>query len=1095
MKSSAFHSICRLNIGQQGKKICHLWGNILLILIFFATPLPAQTILFQQGQNNYQGCSDAHILINKTDHNTGAEDMLEASGNGGIGDAKHTLIRFNISQIPAGAQVDSAWLELYFVQRRTAQTGSKTLGIFQVNKPWGEGQGNDPGGLDGRAVIPGECDWNMAQFPSLPWTSPGCDAVPQDRSGIAEDIVTFTKNTPTEKWYSWNITRLCKRWIALPDSNFGLILRETKISSERGIIDFASSQYNTAQFRPILKVKLKLINSIMPGEFSETHTPTAIHLAIRFFGDVNHNAAAQLSHKLSGSNNWTDDGTMSRDDSLFVGDIYHLQPESIYVVRVTFSDTDGVIGENPKTLKVELPPETANIRLIACDSSHVTIQMTDYRIVYDKSNSSGLLLIFPAKDSTAALATSFLSESSFHLLQPQNLNSIEAKNSHDSLTVTFKSKKSAANFETRLIFYKSNPGLIHWITTIQLEDWHSISSLDKDVLFYKINPASALQPSIKKYADQDGLAAGLTYFYEKNFIKSTVLYFQDFSLSNSYYQWIHASPKNLVGCLTESFGYSLPTSSANLKKGETYTLSSAYLFLTPGSPSSEIEMAQRFLQGLSAVYKHIYKPVFHKHNWEEIADQTLQNLASPKCWTDINGHNFLRAYVDIPRFDSAEMIAQLDVLTGIYRYERNTGYVSPLKEIIENNLPFFFNKDHQQIVNNYPNQGISRGDSWYTIELAIGLSQLAKMGSSIADSLLFRSIQSIIRFARTVHYDFPVFFSYDTFQGISGSEPDVAGGYAYLMLNCYDLTNDSLYLNEARTAIAHISGKGLNLSYELQMTAATAAACARLYRITGDASYFDLSKLPLANILRHTWIWECSYGMAKDYSTFFGMSPMPNANVITMKEQYETWEYIREYLDIVGDELPYSVKNILDNFIRFTPNVLFYSLPPNLPTKALWTETATYGSHNDNSLFIPYEDLRDGWQKSGQIGQEIYGAGGVLSLAAVLKTSVNNHASNEVPRSFVLLQNFPNPFQAATRIIVELPPGINSSRGRKIQLKIYNTLGEEVRSFLWTGGFQGKYLFNWDGKNQRGQQLPAGVYFAVLKLRNQIARKKMVLMR
>ena len=40
-------------------------------------------------------------------------------------------------------------------------------------------------------------------------------------------------------------------------------------------------------------------------------------------------------------------------------------------------------------------------------------------------------------------------------------------------------------------------------------------------------------------------------------------------------------------------------------------------------------------------------------------------------------------------------------------------------------------------------------------------------------------------------------------------------------------------------------------------------------------------------------------------------------------------------------------------------------------------------SWNDLSLFIPLEDLRDIWELSGSIGQEIYGAGMAPAMAAL----------------------------------------------------------------------------------------------------------------
>jgi hypothetical protein len=377
-----------------------------------------------------------------------------------------------------------------------------------------------------------------------------------------------------------------------------------------------------------------------------------------------------------------------------------------------------------------------------------------------------------------------------------------------------------------------------------------------------------VQPKVTAYADQDGLAAGLTFLYEANYLNSTVFYFQDFSLSNSYFQWIHASPKNTVGHSEQNLGYILPTSTANLKKGETYILSSAYLWLQPGKPKSENERIARFLEGLGVIYPHIEKPPLTSHNWTDLARHTLQDLANSKCWVTLNGQDFLRAYVDIPRLTSAENIAQLDVLVGLYTLENKTGIASPLKSKIESNLLFFYNTEHQQIVNDYPNQGISRGDSWYTMELAIALSRLAQMGSSTARLLLFQSLPSIIQFAHTVEYDFPVFFDYNTFQKISGSEPDVAGGYTYLMLQAYALQTDSLYLTEAQNALSRIPGKGFDLSYELQMTGATVAACARLYHLTGSRRYLALGNLAVANLLSHTWLWECNYGTAKNYSTF-----------------------------------------------------------------------------------------------------------------------------------------------------------------------------------------------------------------------------------
>ena len=54
--------------------------------------------------------------------------------------------------------------------------------------------------------------------------------------------------------------------------------------------------------------------------------------------------------------------------------------------------------------------------------------------------------------------------------------------------------------------------------------------------------------------------------------------------------------------------------------------------------------------------------------------------------------------------------------------------------------------------------------------------------------------------------------------------------------------------------------------------------------------------------------------------------------------------------------------------------------PQELPAKAI-AKKAKEG-HIDRKLWVPLEDLRTGWQQSGQVGQEVYG-----SAAAFVATS------------------------------------------------------------------------------------------------------------
>jgi len=95
-----------------------------------------------------------------------------------------------------------------------------------------------------------------------------------------------------------------------------------------------------------------------------------------------------------------------------------------------------------------------------------------------------------------------------------------------------------------------------------------------------------------------------------------------------------------------------------------------------------------------------------------------------------------------------------------------------------------------------------------------------------------------------------------------------------------------------------------------------------------------------------------------------------------------------------------------------------------------------------------------------------------------------------LPGSFVLGQNYPNPFNPTTVISYQLP------MLSRIQLKIYNLLGQEVRTLI-PGAVQdpGKYEIFWDGRNERGVPVASGVYIYRLRTNEFIQSKKMLLIR
>ncbi|MFK7925207.1 MAG: cohesin domain-containing protein [Bacteroidia bacterium] len=75
---------------------------------------------------------------------------------------------------------------------------------------------------------------------------------------------------------------------------------------------------------------------------------------------------------------------------------------------------------------------------------------------------------------------------------------------------------------------------------------------------------------------------------------------------------------------------------------------------------------------------------------------------------------------------------------------------------------------------------------------------------------------------------------------------------------------------------------------------------------------------------------------------------------------------------------------------------------------------------------------------------------------------------------FGLYQNVPNPFGQSTDIIFELP------ESNLVTIEIYNNVGQIIRTY--EGRYpQGKSQIRWDGANETGMKVSAGIYYARMK--------------
>ena len=63
------------------------------------------------------------------------------------------------------------------------------------------------------------------------------------------------------------------------------------------------------------------------------------------------------------------------------------------------------------------------------------------------------------------------------------------------------------------------------------------------------------------------------------------------------------------------------------------------------------------------------------------------------------------------------------------------------------------------------------------------------------------------------------------------------------------------------------------------------------------------------------------------------------------------------------------------------------------------------------------------------------------------------------------------------------------------KLTIYNVPGEKVRTLVNEERMPANYQVNWDGKNEKQEEVASGVYFYKLKVGDFEQTKKMILMR
>jgi hypothetical protein len=551
--------------------------------------------------------------------------------------------------------------------------------------------------------------------------------------------------------------------------------------------------------------------------------------------------------------------------------------------------------------------------------------------------------------------------------------------------------------EVNIKFSEEGQTILRYTTSLKPNTDLLIPFWPRDIVIPGKN-GNAQQTAGKVHVSQVGTRSGLIYMSMTRPKAGSVLYLQNLTALTDYCQQTETSCAEVVGGEWPELGFALPPAKDKpLKAQQKVIIGDAIIAFDEEVPAKESAIVNQYLNLLAAVYLELPRPGTTYQHWPEILNIGLKDLIENHgCWSQVGGNAYLNAYVSDYK-TPPEIMVQLAVLLPLMDYIEWSGTELHVMKNIKEGLPAFYNEKLGTVMRWHPAlaeqlEGEEEQkqpmvmDSWYLHHPLLNLSRLALKGDKTAEKLFMDSLEFAIKVARHFKYQWPVFYKMDTLEVVKeetqpgkGGEKDVAGLYAHVMLQAYELTGDKKYLQEAEKAAKTLEGMGFDLFYQANNTTFSAGALLRLWKITKKELYLELSYLCLANVFKNVHLWDCNYGYGKNFPSFFAIFPLSDAPYTAAYEEQEVYCALHDYLaHAEGEDILPSVSLLIAEFVRYLIERAVYYYPAMLPQEMLSEDVKT--GEVDRKLWIALEDLHDGWEQSGEVGQEVYGAGNAFGI-------------------------------------------------------------------------------------------------------------------
>jgi len=245
-------------------------------------------------------------------------------------------------------------------------------------------------------------------------------------------------------------------------------------------------------------------------------------------------------------------------------------------------------------------------------------------------------------------------------------------------------------------------------------------------------------------------------------------------------------------------------------------------------------------------------------------------------------------------------------------------------------------------------------------------------------------------------------------------------------------------------------------------------------RIPADCDSENFSAIVLGDVSGN---WTLPTGMNKSYSA----SVLPLDSMIVSPMDTVSIPLIsKEGVNLISSDI----------WLRYDANVLKFlgatttsvSRKFNVicnDSKTGFVKVALYGiypiSQVNTFLIIKFQVISNinqettiSWEKY-QLNECLY------NKPAIHISVVQTGVEITVPIDFHLEDNFPNPFNSGTTISYQL------GASGKVSLIVYDVMGRRIRTLVNSVQSPGKYQVRWDGKNDKREDVPSGIYICRLK--------------